>query len=220
MKKILLLGWVTIIAGTISTAQPITDFYYFQKGNVYEKTIFNGRNEIIARQEYQIINLTEENGVSTALVQIITIKNGKETERTTGLFVTDHTTLQISMGKTKNGTDVYIEYPADMKPHQKLESGISFETEAKIVGQIIKVYCTIGGRQVLSVNESVITSLGTWDCVKTSYDMELRGKIFGIGIPVNVSVFEWSAPGFGIVRTDIYRSGKLYERRLLTNVRH
>ncbi len=200
--------------------QSCNSFYYFQRDRVFEKTVYDAKNKVTAVQEYRLLDLHEQDGKITALVQAETAKNGKDPEYVTGLYICDGTGLRISMGKTPNGQEAFVDYPNNPKSDQGLATGIEFETETKIAGKAVKVNCIIGNRKILSDNETVTTSLGSWHCIKTGYDLELRSKIIGIGISVNVYVTEWFSPGLGIVRTDVYRGDKLMERRLLTGTKN
>jgi hypothetical protein len=49
--------------------------------------------------------------------------------------------------------------------------------------------------------ESVTTPAGTWNCFKITYHSKMIFKM-GIGIPMNMDVTEWWAPGFGVVKTE------------------
>ena len=49
--------------------------------------------------------------------------------------------------------------------------------------------------------ESITTPAGTWNTYKITYHNKVTMKI-GIGIPMNMDVTEWYAPGFGVVKTE------------------
>lgn len=190
------------------------DYYYFDATRTAVKTIYNGKGEIIGNQEYVIIRRTADAVYGRNTIT----KPGKDTEVTECYYSTDGEGLKISMGRDATGKEVFLDYRPTMNSGHIIP-GIGFETTARLAGSDIRVSCTITDRKVVAQTETVSSAAGTWKCVRTEYNMELRGKVFGIGIPINVRVVEWFAPGTGIVRTDVYRRGKLHETRLLTGFR-
>jgi len=49
--------------------------------------------------------------------------------------------------------------------------------------------------------EDVTTTAGTWNCFRITYKSRINVKTGPFGIPINVEVTEWYAPGFGVVKT-------------------
>ena len=188
------------------------EYYYFDADRTAVKTIYNGKGEVIGSQEYTVTRRTPNAVYGKNTIT----RSGKDTEATECRYFIDGENLKISMGKDASGKEMFLDYRPAMNSGGGIISGIGFETTARLAGNDIRVLCTITNREVAARTETVSSAAGTWECVRTEYDMELRGKIFGIGIPVNVHVIEWFAPGTGIVRTDVYRRGKLHETRLLT----
>ncbi len=201
-------------------AQQQPAIYYFDSGVVVVKSVYNAKNEVVSRMEYTALEIEQNNGKNTARGKTVKIKNDKETEIIIGNFAYDGSQLLISMGKTAEGKNAWLDYTAGMVPGQNIISHLEFETEAKFLGQMLKICCIISNRKVLSVGEKVTSSLGIWDCVKTGYNMSMKIKSLSISIPADVYVEEWFADDIGIVRTDVYKNGKLYERRLLTTFRN
>ncbi len=215
MKRMFVAIWFLYL-GTFLYAQSTPAVYYFTPDVIAIKTVYNAKNEVISRLEYTMLDVKHEHSKSIAQGKTVRIKNNKETETIVGRFLYDGTQLLISMGKMVDGKDAWLDYSSDMASGQNITSHLEFETEAKFIGQTLKICCKISDRKVLFVGEKVSTRLGTWDCIKTGYNMSLKSKTLGIAIPMDVYVEEWFVDGLGIVRTDVYRSGKLYERRLLT----
>ena len=187
-------------------------YYYFDAARTAVKTIYNGKGEVTGSQEYAI---SRRAGGAVYGRNTVT-RPGKDTEVTECHYFIEGGTLKISMGRNAAGQEVFLDYPAVMSPGSGIVTRTGFETTARVAGKDIRVSCTITGRKATAETETVSSGAGTWECIRTEYEMELRGKVFGIGIPVNVRVVEWFAPGTGIVRTDVYRRGKLHETRLLT----
>jgi hypothetical protein len=102
---------------------------------------------------------------------------------------------------TANASDVYLEYPANMNVGDQLKDGqlnMDYESSSGLKSSI---EISITERKVEG-KESVTTPAGTWDCYKISAHNKIVSKIAGIGIPINMDVTEWFAPGFGIVKTE------------------
>lgn len=204
-----------ITAATALRAQSPTGIYYLDSGFVTEKVLYDSKERQTGIQQYSV-NETHRSGSSlTAVGNNIQIKNGKESEATQCDYSFDGSVLWIAMGRSNDGGKVSIDYPVDTSAELKYTDNIEFSITARLAGINKNVNCRIDNRRILARGEEVATPCGTWNCVKSGYDMEL--KCFGIAY--RVYVIEWFAPGTGIVRTDIYRKDKLHERRLLNGFR-
>ena len=209
-----------IIAATLfclcSAMQPALagtpSYYYFDASRIAIKTVYNAKGEVVGTQEYSVT----KPGANTVHGQNAIIKPGKDTEITGCTYSIADGKLMISMGRNAAGREVFLDYRTVTGGNSDIIRRTGFETDAKLAGKSVRVTCTITNRKVFPSAETISSRAGNWECVRSEYDMELRGRVFGIGIPVHVRIVEWYAPGFGIVRTDIYRRGKLHETRLLT----
>lgn len=102
---------------------------------------------------------------------------------------------------TATGSDVYLEYPANMNVGDQLKDGhLAMDTESS-GGIKSSVEINITDRKVEG-KESVTTPAGTWECYKITAKNKINARIAGIGIPITMIVTEWFAPGFGVVRTE------------------
>lgn len=100
-----------------------------------------------------------------------------------------------------NASDVYLEYPSNMKEGDQLKDGqLSMDYESTS-GLKSSIEISITERKVES-KETITTPAGTWECFKITAHNKIVSKIAGIGIPINMNVTEWFAPGFGIVKTE------------------
>ena len=111
---------------------------------------------------------------------------------------------QMKSGEAK-ATDVYLEYPANMKVGDQLKDG-QFNMDYESNGLKSSIEISITERKVEG-KESVTTPAGTWECFKISAKNKIVSKVAGIGFPIKMDVNEWFAPGFGIVKTES-KSGK------------
>ncbi len=211
MKTPALIILTVCMAAAVSAQKP--PYYYFEKDNIALKTVYDEDGEVIGEQEYSVLS-----GDGTRVLgQNVITKPGKKSETTECHYQCSDGRLMIAMGTNKDGEEMFLDYYSGMHPGSPMIEGIEFRTQAKLAGIRINVNCTISGRAVTAAEETIASGDRVWKCVKTEYDMELRSSF--LGIPVNVHVIEWFAPGFGVVRTDVYRRGKLYEQRLLTGFR-
>ena len=104
--------------------------------------------------------------------------------------------LGITNAKTES---VFIEYPLAMKIGDDLKDAhMEIETETKGMQQFVTLDVT--GRKVTG-KEKVTTPAGTWNCYVITNNTKLKIKTMGIGIPMNMELTEWFAPGFGMVKT-------------------
>ena len=104
--------------------------------------------------------------------------------------------LGITNAKTES---VFIEYPGAMKVGDDLKDAhMQIETETKGMQQSVTL--DIINRKVTG-KEKVETPAGTWDCFIITNNTSVKIKTMGIGIPMNIELTEWFAPGFGMVKT-------------------
>jgi len=102
---------------------------------------------------------------------------------------------------TANASDVYLEYPANMSVGDQLKDG-QFNMDYESAGGLkSSIEISITDRKVEG-KETVTTPAGTWECYKITAENKIVSKIAGIGIPIRMSVTEWYAPGFGVVKTE------------------
>ena len=200
-----------LFAPIIGHSQTRSDLYYFCPNQTAVKILYNNKNQEIAIQEYSLTSTENQNSVSG---QTVKYKNGEITDKMKNIFRKEGNKLLISMGINKNGEYAFLDYPmANHSSEYDIIPKLEFNTETKLVGKWMNVSCKIDDRKIVAFNERITTPIGTWECMKISYDMEIKS----FGIPVKVSVIEWFSGKVGIVRTDIFRGGKLQEKRLLTN---
>lgn len=109
------------------------------------------------------------------------------------------------MEQMKSGTatanDVYLEYPANMNVGDQLKDGQFNMDYESTSGLKSSIEISITERKVEG-KESVTTPAGTWECYKITSENKIVSKIAGIGIPIRMSVTEWYAPGFGVIKTE------------------
>jgi hypothetical protein len=102
---------------------------------------------------------------------------------------------------TANASDVYLEYPANMNVGDQLKDGQLNMDYESAGGLKSSIEISITERKVEG-KETVTTPAGTWECYKITSKNKITSRIAGIGIPITMSVTEWFAPGFGVVKTE------------------
>lgn len=204
---------ISLFCGIANAGVETVKYYYFNPSKMAVKTIYDGSGDVIGKQEFRVKQV-EKNYVEG---QNYVIKKGQQPEVNEVAYSVDGGTLLVYMGKNEEGKEVYLDYRSDMNVKGVSITGAEFETTARVAGREMKISCTVSNRTVQRATETVASPVGKWACIKTEYDMELVGKVWGVGIPVNLHVVEWFAPDMGIVRTEVYRRGKLHDTRLLTS---
>ena len=95
--------------------------------------------------------------------------------------------------------NVYIEYPSNMTAGDNLKDG-HMELEMYNKGMKQTLTLDVINRKVEG-KEKITTPAGSWDCYKITNNTKMKMKTMGIGVPMNMDVTEWFAPGFGVVKT-------------------
>ena len=199
---------------TIQSYSQKCDFYYLQNNKVVEMTLRNKKGKETGKIVYTISNVNKSGNTTTSTVnsEMFSDKGKSITKATNTMSCTNGVLMmdmkmfipspqQEQMGQaTANASNVYLEYPADMKEGDALKDGdfsMDFKSTSGMGGN---VSVSVTERKVLG-KESVTTPAGTWECFKISSRQKIVMKI-GIGIPMRAEVTEWFAPGFGVVKSD------------------
>ncbi|HEU4575230.1 MAG TPA: hypothetical protein VFS36_09505 [Chitinophagaceae bacterium] len=194
-------------------AQNCESYYYLQNNKTVEMTIYNKKGDQKGRQVYNISDVKNAGGATTATVKSEFFdKKGKSVTSAINnikcvggilmmdmkMFISPEQSQQ--MKAEAQAADVYLSYPANMKVGDALPDG-NFDMDIKQDnGMKTAVSVKITDRKVEG-QESVTTPAGTWNCFKISYKSNIKVAVMGIGFPVKGDVTEWFAPGFGTVKT-------------------
>ncbi|MFC0773017.1 TapB family protein [Terrimonas alba] len=202
------------LAGNVVVAQTCKDYYYLQNNKTIEMTIYNKKGKVGGKMTYAISDVSTAGGTTTATVNSdFTDTKGKTISKasnrvscTGGVLMMDMkmfipSAQQQQMGNASaSASNVFIEYPSNMKEGDALKDGrfsMDFKMESGLGGNVSIV---ITDRKVAG-KESINTPAGTWEAYKITYQSKTTMKI-GIGIPINMDVTEWYVPGFGVVKTE------------------
>lgn len=196
-----------------AVSQSCASFYLLQHNKTAKLVIYNSKgNEngtILIRSSAQP---AKGSSASATLQTTLLDKEGKPVTKGASSVNCNNGTLLMDMSlflpqqqteqfnkahaKVKN---VFLEYPAEMKPGDKLKDGLyNIEIDNNGLKQILKMQ--ILNRQVTGT-ERISTKAGTWDCITITYQVKLNIQTGPINIPLNYEATEWFAPGFGMIRS-------------------
>jgi len=208
-----------ILSLTLSS-QDCSNYYYLQNNKTIELTITNKKGNESGKMKYTISDVKKSGSSTNATInsEFVNAKGETITKGTNNVrcengmmqmdmkvFIPAAQQEQMKSG-TANASDVYLEYPANMQVGDQLKDGklnMDYESSSGLKSSID---ISITERKVEG-KETVTTPAGTWECFKITAHNKIVSKIAGIGIPINMDVTEWFAPGFGIVKTES-RTGK------------
>lgn len=196
-------------------SQDCANYYYLQNNKTIEMTISNKNGKESGKMTY-VVSDSKKNGSSvTATInsEFVDVK-GKTITKATNNVKCENGVMQMNMKtfipaaqmeQMKSGTatanDVYLEYPANLNVGDQLKDGQFNMDYESTSGLKSSIEISITERKVEG-RESVTTPAGTWECYKITSQNKIVSKIAGIGIPIKMSVTEWYAPGFGVVKTE------------------
>ena len=205
-------------------SQDCKTYYYLQNNKITEVTMYNKKGNASGKLVYTVSDFKSTAGTSSATLTTETFdKKGKSEIKSTGVVKCTKGVIMMDMkmsmppgqplGITNAKTEsVFIEYPGAMKIGDDLkEAHMQIETETKGMQQSVTL--DIINRKVTG-KEKVTTPAGTWDCYVITNITKLKIKTMGIGIPMNMELTEWFAPGFGMVKTK-----SKYGETLITAIR-
>jgi hypothetical protein len=196
-------------------AQDCSNYYFLQNNKTIEMTISNKTGIETGKMTY-IISDSKKNGgsITTTINSEFFDAKGKSISKATNNMKCENGVMQINMKtfipppqleqiKTESTTasDAYLEYPANMNVGDQLKDGQFNMDYESTSGLKSSIEISITERKVEG-KETVTTPAGTWECFKISAKNKIDSKISNIGIPITMSVTEWFAPEFGIVKTE------------------
>lgn len=210
MKKLLLSFCIFLSAYGYS--QDCRNYYYLQNNKTTEILIYNNKGDMNGRQVYTVSDYKGSANSASAMVNSEMFdKKGKSIAKAASVMKCENGVMMMDMKMSlpqqqaeQFSTDAtaqnfYIEYPASMKVGNDLKDGnMEMTIDNKGVKQTLSMSVT---NRKVEGQESVTTSAGTWDCFRITNHTKIVTKVMGIGIPLNMDITEWFAPGFGVLKT-------------------
>jgi hypothetical protein len=210
-----ILGIIFSVTVQFSLAQDCSNYYYLQNNKTIEMTISNNKGKESGKMIYSISNSSKAGNTHSATInsEFIDSKGKSITKAVNNvkceagvmkmdmkMFIPAAQQEQLASGAA-SASNVYLEYPANMKVGDNLNDG-QFSMDAENAGGMkSSLEISITDRKV-EAKESITTPAGTWECFKITTKNKITTKIAGIGIPIKMDVTEWFAPGFGVVKTE------------------
>lgn len=218
---------------TKTYTQNCKGFYYMKNGEV-QMTTYDRKGEANGKLTYTISDVASSGSTTTANFKSEMVNDkGKTLSTGAGKYKCEAGVLyadakvampQENMAAYKNmevkADEIYIEYPSSMSAGQVLKD-VNFKMDLYSKETLSTTITFDEVNRKVEGKESVTTSAGTWECWKIKYDMKFKASTMplNIGIPFNMQVTEWFAPGFGIVKSETYnKSGKLMGSSAITSV--
>lgn len=222
---------LALISGLSATAvlqaQDCRTFFLMNSGNEVETTFYDKKGEVSGRSLSKVSRVKQD-GERLEAYFGTTVYSAKGKEQLSnsdvtvtcskGTYTMDLRNLvpAESMASMKD-MDVrvsgnFAEYPARLEPGMVLKDADMLAEPSTGGMALLRMTVMLKNRKVEG-KESVTTPVRTFDCYKITYDANLK-----MGIGVNYQVAEWFAPGFGVVKTETYRNGKIVGSTLITKV--
>ena len=223
MKKTILTGILSFAAAGLVLAQDCKDAMYFREGRTITYTKYDKNGKPAGRDVGKIAEVKENGGVRTSVYKLVKYDAKDKVKEDGGAVVTcsgEGLKIGFQIPKMDNGEqeEAYFSYPSDMKPGQKLEANMELHIKGKTNGKKMDVYFRVENRSVIAM-EKITTPTGTYTAYKIGYDMDVKFKVMGIGIPMKLKILEWYEPAVGVVKTESYnKDGKLEEQSVLSSL--
>jgi len=195
-------------------------------------TIYDRKSKESGKLTYTISNVTTTGNTTSAnFISQMVDEKGKILSEGAGKFKCNAGVLYIdakvaipqeSMAAYKDmdvkADEVFIDYPATPAVGQRLNN-VSYKMEMYNKGSLFSTITLAQSNRKIESKETVTSGMGSWECYKITYDSQFKATIGGIGIPINMKVTEWFAPGFGVVKSEIYnKNGKFLGATQITSI--
>lgn len=214
-----------LIAGLLAAALPASAqddcvFYFPTDENVeFEHTSYNKRGKVQGYSVHRVTAYDASGGVTT-----ITAENEqydkKDNLMASGTYevlcednqfkfkIGDITTAAMgSEGMQDMEMEMeadYISIPANPEVGEELDEGTMTMNVSGSAMPGMSMTATLKNRQVVG-KETITVPAGTFDCVKVSYDTEIKTIM-----TIQTQTTEWHAEGVGVVRAEYYnKKGKM-----------
>jgi hypothetical protein len=221
-------------AAIAACAQNCKGFYYLNNGEV-QMTTYDKKGEGTGKLTYTINGVSSSGSSVTAnFTSEMVNDKGKTLSKGSGKYKCTNGVLYVdakvampqeNMAAYKDmdvkAEESFIEYPSTITAGQTLKD-VNFTMEIYSKENLFATVTFDEVNRKAEVKESITTTAGTWDCWKITYDMKFKASMapLNIGVPFNMKVTEWFAPGFGIVKSETYnKNGKLMGSTAITSVK-
>lgn len=229
MKKYILIT-ITICSMCIKTyAQDCKNFVYMTNGKVVKYSSTNAKGKLITNLIYTVKAIAGNKAtVNSAVIN----DKGKELSTADVIMECNGNNMNIDMrslmpnsnaspykNMTVKATSSFLNYPAKMQAGQNLPDGNFTMEMYEKDNKMMDVALQIKDRKVES-KESITTNAGTFDCIKITYNTQVKTTTMGMTIPLNMKMTEWYAPILGLyVKSEAStNNGKLTSTTVLDSI--
>jgi len=206
----------------------------FHQGAIIEGTSYDAAGKVTAKQTTTVTDVKDEAGVLIAHCSAVMegAGAGKNMEMIykcdgSNLYM-DMTALMQNFSSLKNikGEIKPIEFPINISEGQTLPDASYTITMDK--GPTKMDITTTYKNRTVGPKEKITTTGGSWDCFKVHCDIasdikgldETTAKVMeAVKNSTKMEMAMWFSPGFGIVKTETYRAGKLSSRSEITSIK-
>lgn len=217
MRKILLTMLALFACVQLCVAQSCDQFINSVNG---KKLVYDNLDAKGKPQGQAIFTTTKKDGSTVNYHSEMTDKNGKTISVNDAEVTCSGESINVDIraflppqpgrqgpNMQAQATGKYLIYPLNVSPGQTLPDGSANIQITSNGNPFSEADINITNRKV-DKQESVTTAAGTFDCLTISYDILVKARVMGIGIPVNMHATEWFAPKLGRpVKTETYKKG-------------
>ncbi|MFH0892981.1 MAG: hypothetical protein V2A54_00980 [Bacteroidota bacterium] len=228
MKKIMIAVFM-IATAVVANAQNCSTYFPFTKGTVLTYTDYDGKDKETGNHSMTVNDVLENAGFTEAKVTSSSYDaKSKETAKAdlvmrckAGEFYMDMKNMASGMQNMKDMTmectSQYMSYPANLTTSSTLPDG-AMQMRLLQNGTLFStIDMKIFNRKVVAV-ESITTPAGTFNCIKITYDCEMKMETMGFPMTTTTSGIEWLAPGVGSVKSESYsKNGKKASSSILVS---
>jgi hypothetical protein len=237
MKKInfyrgLFLSLLLVSFTSYVKSQNCNMYYALVNGSAYEMTNFDDKGKEDGKTINKISNVVSSSEAIMAKVEttnkdkndVITSTNNSSVKCTGNKILIEIKRFIPSqyMEQWKDmdikSDATWLEIPQIIGIGQTLKNGSGTISVYNNSTLFTTMKISIVNRKVVG-KESIVTSAGTFDCFKITYDIKLENTTMGVTTPVNMKSSEYYAAGTGSVKTESYdKNNKLMGYSLLTKI--
>ena len=186
-------------------------YYYFQSNKTITLGMYNGKGSQSGKVVYTVGTVSKNGGTTSSdVTSEVFDKKNKSLAKASGKMKCNGGMLMVDMSMimsqqsafknaTVEGKGFFLEYPAILKPGQKLKDGKLDMDITLDKGITANVTMDITNRMV-DGKEKVTTPAGTWEAYKISYTSKTSINM-GFSIPLTMEITEWFVPDFGMIKS-------------------
>jgi hypothetical protein len=212
-----------LLFSAAAPAQDCSGYFFAQAGTDVEMTSLDRKGSPAGRVTYHVKEARKSgNSLDAVLTTVAYDEKGKELAAArdltlqcrNGTYLMDmkNFVMPETMSAFKNSEVKFsgsmVEYPAALAEGTALPDA-EFLMEPSAM-PMMKTTVTLSNRKVVG-KESVSTPAGSFESYKITYDASVKSLV---GFKYQVT--EWFRPGFGLIKSETYRNGKLMGSTVLS----